>query len=119
MCCADLLINLFSLNKLHSVIILCRTTFTLSRGVLKTLNNPKEKYHWWISETIRYYYVDLKLFLQKFGLALHELPITYGKGPHPGPIINAEINFHGFNFEITLSSKVRPRHLKSLNKFVH
>ena len=53
-----------------------------------------------VSEVILYYYVDLKLFLQKAGLVLHELPITHGKGSLPGPTRNVEIDFYGIDFEI-------------------
>ena len=50
--------------------------------------------------------VPLKLFLQNVGFVFHKLPITHGKGPHPGPTINIEFDFNGIDFEITLSSKV-------------
>ena len=55
---------------------------------------------------IQYYYVGLKLVLQKVGLVFYKLPITHGKGPDPGSNTNIEINFHGIDFEITLSSNV-------------
>ena len=74
------LLNHCSLNKLHSVIILYR------KKIHQGLNQE-------ISEAIRYYYVDLKLFLQKVGYVLYELPIAHGKGPNPGPTTNVEIDF--------------------------
>ena len=55
-----------------------------------------------IAEAIQYYYVGLKFFLEKVSLVFHELPITNGKGPHPGLTTNVEIDFHGIDFEMTL-----------------
>ena len=108
MCCTDLSIKfLFFLNKLHSVVQLfnCIQLFF----AVGYSNNPKEKdqkgLNQDILEAIRYYYVDLRFFLQKVGLVLHELPITHGKEPHSGPITNVEIDFLGIYFEMTLSSK--------------
>ena len=111
--------SLFSLNKLHLVIILCHRTFKLPRGVL---NNRKEKNHrgllnQGISEAIGYCYVDLKLFLHKVGLLMHEMPITHGEGSLPGPTINFEIDFHRIGFETTLQGNNLS--FKSLNDFVH
>ena len=71
------------------------------------------------AEAIWYYYVVLKLFLQEVDLVLHKLLTAYGKGPHPGSPLSAEINFHGTEFEITLSSGTEPSHLKVLNNFFH
>ena len=71
------------------------------------------------AEAIWYYYVVLKLFLQEVDLVLPKLLTAYGKGPHPGSSLSAEINFHGTEFEITLSSGTEPSHLKVLNNFFH
>lgn len=71
------------------------------------------------AEAIWYYYVVLKLFLQEVDLVLHKLLTAYGKGPHPGSSLSAEINFHGTEFEIALSSGTEPSHLKVLNNFFH
>ena len=56
-----------------------------------------------ILDAIQCYYVELKLFFQKVGLVLHELPIIHGKGTHPGLIAIVEIDFQGINFEVLTS----------------
>ena len=71
------------------------------------------------AEAIWYYYVVLKLFLQEVDLVLHKLLTAYGKGRHTGSSLSAEINLHGTEFEITLSSGTEPSHLKVLNNFFH
>ena len=59
-----------------------------------------------ILETIWYYYVDLKPFLQKVGLDLQKILITHEKETHHGPTTNVAIDFHRIDFEIALSPMI-------------